>query len=158
MKINNKALLITVAAIVVILVGWSWLNQSHYFNGNSEEAVKGINAEAEANVNEQTQDPMVAIVFPGNQTVLNPGPLMVKYSLSGDLTAVDRVDLRVLRGSDIILQRTSFFSQQEKMGSVMIPNLEAGEYHLLVRLVKKDGTFYNSGFSQASALFRVNSI
>ena len=120
--------------------------------------MKGINAEAEANVNEQTQDPMVAIVFPGNQTVLNPGPLMVKYSLSGDLTAVDRVDLRVLRGSDIILQRTSFFSQQEKMGSVMIPNLEAGEYHLLVRLVKKDGTFYNSGFSQASALFRVNSI
>jgi len=155
MKIKNRNLIITIVAAVVILIGWSWLNQSNYFKSNSSEGIKGANTETETNINEQLQDPRIAIVFPGNQTVLNPGPLIVKYALSGELNQVDRIDLRVFRGSDTVLQRTGSFSQLEKIGSVMIPNLEEGEYHLLARLVKKDGTFYNSGFSQASALFRV---
>lgn len=155
-KISNKNFVIGIAAIVVALLSWSWISQQGYLKINNSETV---NANIEENANTQIEDienlPHVRIIFPANQAVLNPNPLMVRYTVLGEIKEVNRVEMILYKQGETVMQRTGSFDPSSRAGSQLFPTLEEGEYRILARLVKNDGTYYANNIMEHIVMFQV---
>lgn len=157
MKISNKNIIIIIALVVIILLGWSWLNQIGYFESNSEEVeIKNEeNEDSASNEITEADNPQIRVVFPTYGAILNPGPLMVRYLVSGKIEEIQRVDLTLFLQGGEVQNRSSSFDRESKTGGYLFPNLSSGEYRLNIRLVKNDGTYFTTPFSNEMVIFQI---
>ncbi|MFA6391271.1 MAG: hypothetical protein WCW66_00775 [Patescibacteria group bacterium] len=146
---NNKKITVIVAILFGIILLWVWLAQNNYFmdeNDKSSTAGQEINLEDE---------PKVRLIFPGNQAILNPGPLVAQYSLSGETSNVQRVDFELIKNGETVIKVSGSFSPVSNSGSQMIRTVEEGEYTLKAMLVNQTGEYFESSESAYISFFKV---
>lgn len=156
MRISNKNLIIVLLTGIAILISWSWLNQSGFLNRNNTPPDSEIEENENQVVNDSlTDSPRLQITFPENAAILNPSPLIVRYTISGNLEEVERVDLTLFKENEIFYRQQGSFSKINRTGSQMFPKLEVGEYRLMARLIKSDNTYFESHLAEAIVTFRI---
>lgn len=155
MKISNKVIVIALILVIIILLGWSWLNEkqkSETINNVSSE--NNISQQNLNNINSINNTPQIIINYPVSGVLLNPGPTFINYTLAGNLEEVKRLDLMVLKKGGEIQRMPGFFNKESKTGSQIV-SLTSGEYQLIARLVKNDESFFNAPFSETTISFMV---
>jgi hypothetical protein len=151
MKITNKKLVIILGIIVAGLLIWTWLAQNNYLkNENSNNTVTGEELTLE-------QEPTIRIISPGNQAIVNPGPLIARYVLSDETDAVKRVELELVKDEKTIIKVSGSFNPVSKSGSQMVSTVDEGDYILRARLVNQTGAYFESGESIYITYFKVKS-
>lgn len=152
MKITNKRLVIIIAVIASGILLWTWLAQNNYLrNEDNSNAVVGEELTLE-------EEPEVRMLFPGSQAIMNPGPLIARYVLSGETDAVQRVELELIKDEKTVIKVSGSFSTTSKLGSQMITTVDEGEYTLRARLVNQTGEYFKSAESINITFFKVKSM
>lgn len=151
MKISNKRLVIIIAIFAAGLLIWTWLAQNNYLRSdNSSDTITGEELTLE-------NEPTIRILFPSNQAIMNPGPLIARYILSDETDAVKRVELELVKDEQTVIKVPGSFDPINKAGSQMVTVVDEGEYTLRARLINQTGEYFESGESTYISYFKVQS-
>ena len=148
---NNKKLVTVIALLSAVILTWTWLAQNNYLR---EENNSNSNVEAEITIDEE---PSVQILSPANNAVMNPGPLVAQYVLSGETQVVQRVDLELIKNGETIIIVPGSYNVLSKGGSQMVRTVDEGNYILRIKLVNKSGEYFESAGATSTSTFRVQS-
>lgn len=154
MKVSNKVIIIFLVLGIMILLGWSWLNERKKTEINRVSSENNISNDELDNTNSFNNTPHIIINYPVSGAWLNPGPTLISYSLSGNLEEVKRLDLMVLKKGGEAQNLPGFFNKESKTGSQVV-SLTSGEYQLIARLVKNNEGYFNTPFSETTTSFLV---
>ncbi|MFA6271623.1 MAG: hypothetical protein WC693_00750 [Patescibacteria group bacterium] len=148
---TNKKIIIIIAVLSALVLTWTWFDQNNYFrdeNNNNSNVKEAITVD---------EEPSVQILSPANSAVMNPGPLVAQYVLSGETQAVQRVELELIKNGETLIIVSGSYNVLSKGGSQMVRTVDEGDYILRIRLVNQAGEYFESAGATSTSAFRVQS-
>lgn len=151
MSKNLKLILCFVIIGAVVFFGYQW-----YYEPNTQESgtVKGGVLKTE-NINQNYQNqPRLIIISPQNGERVHAGVLVTRYLITGDPSEVLNLDILLNQSSGGVRHYVVPHNSLAQ-GAYPLPDLAAGEYNLITRLVKKDGNYFEQPGTQTAVFFIV---